>query len=142
MNKLFGTGIILMATTAYAVLFPLFKKGSEKIQPFTAMAISMFVLFFVSLVLSIIFENGLQLKFANVKVGILFLVLAGAINVIAFWLELIGLKIVPVGEYTMFSLLTPIIAGVAAFFLLGEPLQAKLFIGLTVMAVGLFIAIK
>ncbi len=144
MNQIFGPFIVSLATISYAIIFPFFKKGSEKIQPFTAMAISMFVLFGISLLLSIVFEHGLQLKITSstIKTGITFLLVAGAVNVFAFWLELVGLKYVSVSEYTLFSLLTPIVASIAAFFILGEPVQAKLFIGLAVMAVGLIIAIR
>lgn len=48
----------------------------------------------------------------------------------------------PLWQQTLFTLLTPIFASVLAFFILGEQINSKLFIGLAVMAVGLFIAIK
>lgn len=142
MKNLYGYAIALLSTSAYAILYPMFKKGSEKIPPFTSMAISMFFLFVASLLLSIIFEHGLQFKFLSSKTGVQFLVLAGLINVIAFWLELVGFKYLAVWQLTLFTLLTPIIAGITAYFLLGEHVHPELFIGLAVMGIGMFIALK
>lgn len=123
-------------------LMPLFKKSSEKLPAFTVMAISMFVLFLTSLVLSILFENSLHIKFGSLKIYVLFALLAGAINVVAFWLEIQGFKFMPVWQQTLISLLLPIFAALFSFLILGEPLSIKLFIGLFIIGIGLYISIR
>lgn len=142
MNKLFGSVISLLSAVGYALLLPLFKKGSTGIPPFTAMAISMFVLFSISLIFSIVFEHGLQLKMSALRTPITFLLLAGAINVVAFWLELIGLKHLPVWQFALFTILSPVLSSIFAYFILGEPLTGKLFLGLGIMGVGLYVAMR
>lgn len=61
---------------------------------------------------------------------------------VALWLIILGFKYLPIWQQSMFSLLTPVFAGIFAYFLLGEPISIKLFIGLAVMGIGLFIAVK
>ncbi|MGH7245970.1 MAG: EamA family transporter [Candidatus Levyibacteriota bacterium] len=142
MNKLFGISIVTISTIFYASLYPLLKKANEKIPPFTVMAISMFVLFILSLLASIFFEKGFHLKASSVKDSILILVLVGVLNFIGFWLLIQGYKFMPIWQQTMFTILTPVISGIFAYFILGENLTLNLFIGLAIMGIGLFVAIR
>ncbi|HEX8966177.1 MAG TPA: DMT family transporter [Patescibacteria group bacterium] len=142
MNQSFGIVLATLSTVFYALLWPLFKKGSEKLPAFTVMTISMFVLFLTSLILSILFENSLHLKFGSLKVYIFFALLAGAVNVLAFWLEIQGFKFMPVWQQTLIGLLLPVFAAIFSFFILGEQLSINLFIGLAIIGVGLFVAIR
>lgn len=142
MQKLPGILIVTLSTFFYALLFPMLKKANEKLPPFTVMAVSMFVLFFISLIFSLIFENSTQIKFTSFKPLIGLLILVGVINVVSFWLEILGYKFMPLWQQTMFTLLTPIFAGIASYFILGEAISPKLFLGLLIMGVGLFVAIR
>ncbi len=142
MNQSFGIVLATLSTVFYALLWPLFKKGSEKLPAFTVMAISMFILFLSSLILSIFFENSLHLKLSSLKTYIVFALLAGAVNVLAFWLEIQGFKYMPVWQQTLIGLLLPVFAAIFSFFILGEALSIKLFIGLLIIGIGLFVAIR
>lgn len=142
MNKPLGIVIILLSTICYAVISPLLKKSNEQVQPFTLMAISMFVLFALSLVAAIFFENGLHIKTAVMKGNLPMLVIAGAINFVGFWLAIRGYQYMPLWQQTMFTLLTPVVTGIASYFLLGEVLTSHLFIGLVIIGIGLFIAVR
>lgn len=142
MNKLNGVIIVLLSTLCYASLTPLLKKTGDKLGPFTMMFVSMFVLFSLSFILSIFFENSLSLKYGNIRNQLLILVLVGLINTIGFWLLITGFKYMPVWQQSLFNLLIPPIAGVIAYFILGEQMSLKLFLGLSVMGIGLFIAIR
>lgn len=142
MKQFTGIFIILASTLVYALLTPLFKKANLKIQPFTVIAISMFFLFISSLILSFIFEKGLSFKLGNNKNEVLILVAAGLLNTFGFWLAILAFKYMPIWQQTMFTLLVPPLAGIIAYFLLGEALTTRLFIGLAIMGVGLFVAVR
>lgn len=102
----------------------------------------MFVLFLLSFFASMIFEQSHTMKWTASKGAIYTLVLAGIINFFGFWLVIQGYKYMPLWQQTMFTLLTPIFAGVLSYFILGEKMSANLFVGLAIMAVGLFVALK
>ncbi len=142
MNKNLGYFIVFTSTACYALLTPLLKKAGEKLPPFTLIAISMFVLFISSFVISIFLENSLSLKYETVKPYIVPLILVGLINTVGFWLAVVGYKYMPVWEQTLFSLLTPILSGVFAYWILGEQLSPKLFLSLLIMGIGLFVAVR
>jgi len=142
MNLLTGIFIVSAETILYALLQPLFKKAGQQIPPFTVMAISMFVLFTLSLLASIFVEGSFSLKIESIRASIPILITIGLINFVSFWLLLLGYKYFPVWQVTMFGLLTPVIAGIFAYFILGEKITVNLFIGLIVMGIGLFIALK
>ena len=142
MNKFYGSLLILISTTGYALLYALEKKVSSKLPPFTLMAISMFVLFLISLVAAVFFENGLHFRWEEHRSQIGILILVGVINFIAFWLLIEGYKYMPIWQQSMFTLLTPVLAGIFAYFILGEKMSPMLFIGLAIMGIGLFITIR
>lgn len=138
------TGIIIMTSSValYALLYPLLKKTNQQIPPFTVMAISIFVLFAISLTASIIFEGSLQMKPSVIKSNLSLLVIIGIANFAAFWLTILGFKFFPVWQQNMFFLLSPIFAAIFAYLLLGENINNNLFIGLSIMGIGLFIALR
>ena len=137
-----GVAIMIGSVTLYAAIYPLLKKTNEQLPPFTVMAISMFVLFMISFLGSIIFENGFNIKISLIKSNLTFLVLAGTINFVAFWLAILGFRYFAVWQQNMFLLLSPIISGIFAYMILGEGISIKLFIGLLIMGAGLFIAVR
>lgn len=137
-----GIVIVIASTAFYALLHPLLKKAGQQVPPFTVMAISMFVLFILSLLASVFVEGSLSLKGGAAKINLPILIIIGIVNFLAFWLLLLSYKYFPVWQINMFALLTPIIAGVLSYFILGEKLTVNLFIGLLFMGVGLYIAVK
>ena len=88
MKQYTGVLIILASTICYAVIPSLFKKVGLKLQPFTIIAISMFFLFTVSVIFSLVFEKGSSFKLANYKNEVLLLALAGLVNTLGFWLAI------------------------------------------------------
>lgn len=136
---------VIIAISAYllnASLSPLLKKANKDVAPFTTMAISMFIVFLLSLILSLWLENGWRFKLTDHRQSVFILILEGVITVAALWLIILGFKYLPIWQQSMFSLLTPVFAGIFAYFLLGEPISIKLFVGLAIMGIGLFIAVK
>lgn len=143
MKELTGPIIMLSATIAYALLSPLLKKANQSMPPFTVMTISMFALFTVSLILSLTFEKVINLDYISAhKNTVLMLLGVGLINALSFWLIILAFKYMPIWQLTMFNLLAPVLAGIFAYFILGETMSLKLFLGLAIMSFGLFIAIR
>lgn len=140
-----GPLIVFLSVTLYASLGPQLKRVNQTgIPPFAMMAVSMFILFAASLILSIIFErSGTSLKSVISSKNLLFaLITVGLINTLGFWLAIQGYKYMPIWQQNMFELLKPILAGIFAYFILGEIITMKLFIGLVIMGLGLFIAVR
>lgn len=142
MEKLIGAGIVTASIALYALLYPLLKKANQELPPLTIMALSMLVLFLLSALGSIFLEHSLQIKQNIIKSHVTTLIIVGVVNFFAFWLAIYGFKYFPVWQQNMFYLLSPIFAGIFAYFLLGEKISANLFIGLAIMGVGLFIALR
>jgi drug/metabolite transporter (DMT)-like permease len=143
MKQLTGIAIILASTISYALLSALLKKVYKNdVGPFTVMAISMLVLFLISAVCAFVFEDFSNFEVAEHTKDILLLVLVGTINALGFWLAIKGYDYMPLWEQQMFQILTPLLTGFFAFFMLGESIGINLFIGLGVMGIGLFIAIR
>lgn len=142
MKELTGPLIVLTSVILYSFIPPLLKKASLSLPPFTMMAIAMAVLFSGSFILSMLLENSLKIKLVENKDAVFILILMGVLNLIAFWLAILGYKYMPLWQQSMYSLLIPVLAGIFAYYLLGEALNPKLFIGLIVMGIGLFIAIR
>lgn len=142
MEKFVGVIIMVISTICYAALNPIAKKASAEIQPFTIMAITMFVLFILSLIGSIVFEQLFSVKPAVLKTHLAPLILFGVINFFGFWLLIHGFKYFPVWQQQLFLLLTPILGGIIAFFLLGESIEPKLFLSLAIIGVGLYIGLR
>lgn len=141
MNKILGIEIILLSTTLYALISPLLKKANITIQPFTVMAISMFSLFTFSLFMSIVFEHSMSLNIQKEKNAIVLLLLIGVINGVGFWLGIKAYKYMPLSQQSLFALLSPLLIGIFAYFILGEKFNPKILISLIVMGIGLIFSL-
>lgn len=133
---------MLLATFFYSFLIPLIKKVGKDVPPFTIMTVSMFVLFLISLFASIFLEKSALPKLFTHKSPLALLVLFGIINAVAFWLIILASKVMPAWQVNMFGMLTPILSGIIAYFILGETLTINLFIGLAIAGAGLYIAVR
>lgn len=142
MKKIIGFLIVLSSTILYASLTPLLKKANQKIPPFMTIAISMFIMSLITLIMSLIFEGNFILKIKSQRESVLILLAVGLINTLGFWLAIKGYKYMPVWQQTMFGILGPVFSGIFAYFILKEVLSPRLFLGLLIMALGLFIAVK
>lgn len=145
MSAWMGPLIVFLSVTLYASLGPQLKRVSQAgIPPFAMIAVSMFALFTTALILSIIFERGgTNLKSVMTSKNLFFaLITVGLINTAGFYLAIQGYKYMPIWQQNMFELLKPILAGVFAYFILGEVITMRLFLGLLIMGIGLYIAIK
>jgi drug/metabolite transporter (DMT)-like permease len=70
------------------------------------------------------------------------LAVIGAINTLAFWLSIETYKYMSIWQQSLFSLLTPVISGIFAYFILGEALNVSIIFSLILMGAGLAISLK
>ncbi|HVZ12714.1 MAG TPA: DMT family transporter [Patescibacteria group bacterium] len=142
MERLIGVLIVFTSTVLYAAVYPILKKVNTTLPPFLIMAITSFIVFALAAIASIFFENTLNIKSSLIKDNMQILLIGGVVNFIAYWLAISGFKYMPVWQQDMFMLLTPIAAGILAYFILGEKITSNLFIGLAIMGIGLFVALR
>ncbi|MCB0337188.1 MAG: DMT family transporter [Bdellovibrionales bacterium] len=126
----------------YALNGVLLKKGSSSIPPFASITVSMTVLWALSALMTFLTEKSFSWSYSENKVGFQTLLAVGFVNTAAFWCLLKTYSYVPVWVYQMFALLTPLFSAVLGFFLLGEIFGPKMFVGLGIVGIGLFIAIS
>lgn len=134
-------GIILTSISAasYAVIYPLLKKAG--LNPFATILLQISFLW-----LSILPMFYFTHSFKNISLNgnVLFLLaLAGVINAVGFYASVRAYSYLPIWQISLFfAALNPIIASIAAYFLLHEPISAKLFVGLAFVLAGLTIAFR
>ncbi|MCB0324674.1 MAG: DMT family transporter [Bdellovibrionales bacterium] len=132
----------LVTPFLYALNGVLLKKGSSSIPPFASMTVSMFVLLGLSAILTSFAERDFSWNYSENRDGFHTLIAVGFVNTAAFWCLLRTYSYVPVWVYQMFVLLTPIFSAVLAYFILGELFTVRMFVGLAVVGVGLYIAVS
>ena len=133
--------ITLAAITCYASLSPMVKKVGETLPPFTVIATSSLIHFVIAGAIAFFLEKEQVINNAD-KIHWKLLLAFSITNLIGYSLYLLALTKVPVAHYQMFGLLTPIIGGLLAWFLLKEPFHARYLLSLIFISIGLIIAIK
>jgi len=133
--------VSLLAVSCYATLPVIAKKINVDIPSFAFIAITMALLSGLSLLASLFYER--TFKFWEISAsGWLWLGLFSFINFCGFALFLWAISKIPIAEYQLIFLLTPIISGCLAFLILGEAFHIRYLIALAFISAGLFIALK
>lgn len=129
------------AVIAYAALPVITKKMHLVIPPYAYIAVTMFFLYGLAAMASFIFEKDFSLTFIK-PVDWSWLAVFALINCAGFALMIITVAKIPVAEYQLIYLLAPIVTGLLAFLILKEPFSWRYVLGLSIMAAGLYIALK
>ncbi|MBP6044886.1 MAG: DMT family transporter [Microgenomates group bacterium] len=137
-----GVIIMLLSTVGYSLIYPLLKKGGEKISTFSLLAISTGVVCLMSVAMSLLTEKNSLVRSFSEKNYIWFVLIAGFINFFAFWLGVVAFRYMSVWQQQLFGLLLPVVGAIAAYFLLKEAISPRLFIGLVIMSLGLYVALR
>ncbi len=141
MEKYLIYGVGILAVMSYAFLAPIIKQPSLVVSPFLIMAFNSIIILACSLPLY--YFSAEKTVLSDLEPKIWGLILAnGLINVLAFWLLLKALGGMPVWHYQMLVVASPIFSAIAAYFLLREDISVRLFVGLAIVSVGIFIAVK
>jgi len=133
--------IALLAICGYASLGVLAKKSSFDVPPFAFIGITMIFLAGFAITASLLTEKSFQIGSLQPQAWIWIIGFA-LINFIAFALYLYALGKMPVVEYQLIAVITPLIGGILAYFILNEALSARYFIGLLITTLGLYIALN
>ena len=129
------------AVACYALLGPIAKKVGAKLPPFGFIALSSFLLTLVSTLIASVYEREAMIAtWAKIEWRwFLFFSLLSFLGYIGY---LWAIARMPIAHYEMFAIICPIIGGLMAVAMLGEPFHLRYLIGLAFMAIGLFIALK
>lgn len=134
--------ILFGAMFCFSLTNVLFKRINQELPTYATMAAGMAVIFVLSLALSLVTEKSAVAGIKDVK-GVLYIVLiAGVANFFAFLLLLKGMQLTPIWQVQLFYLLTPVLGAFFAYWILGEDFSARLWLGLSLMSVGLYLAVK
>jgi drug/metabolite transporter (DMT)-like permease len=134
-------GVAALAVSCSSLLSPIAKKIGPGLPPFTFIAASSGILMIVSGVAAWFVEREKVVATAG-EIRWHWLLAFSLVNVVSYALFLWVINRVPVTHYQMFVFLSPIVGGIAAVFLLGEPFHVRYIPALGFMLVGLLIAVK
>lgn len=96
----------------------------------------------MSVAMSLLTEKNSLVRSFSEKNYIWFVLIAGFINFFAFWLGVVAFRYMSVWQQQLFGLLLPVVGAIAAYFLLKEAISPRLFIGLVIMSLGLYVALR
>lgn len=137
--------IYLIAFTSvvfYAGLCVIAKVVGKTIPDFVFMAITMAGLCAISCVAAVLSPHKIEMAAISSQNWAL-MGLFAAMNFIGFALYLYCYRAgMPIVNYQLFNSVTPVVAGLIAYFALGEPITYKALLGAVIMGIGLYIAIK
>lgn len=133
--------IAFLAISCYASLAIINKKVISDIPSFSYIGITMLLLSFLGFCASFIYEKGFSFTGISVKNWTLMIGLA-VINFVGFALLLNAITKIPVVEYQIIAVMTPVVGGLLAFLFLSEALTMRYLIGLIFIAIGLYISLK
>ena len=133
--------IAASSAVLYGILAVIAKYTKDTVPPFAFIAMTMLLLGTMSLIISLSTERWFGSK--TFSTTALYAVAAFAIiNLIGFWLYLTGIRGIPVSHYVVLTQITPLVAAVGAYFFLGEAIALRFFIGLPLVALGVWVALS
>lgn len=130
-----------IAVIFYGALPIIVKKGSlGDIPPFSFISAAMFVLFCLSSIAAYFYEKKIPLTDYTLPQWRI-LLLFGVMNFIAFALFVLAVQKIPVPHYQFLSIISIFVGIILSYFFLNEPLKPSFFIGGSLVACGLYIAL-
>ena len=134
--------IAVSAICCYASLSVIAKKMIPEIPSYTFIGVSMAILSILSFVAGYFFEQK-NFSFSSLSYkSWIWIAAFSLINFIGFVLYLMAIKDMPVAHYQTIALISPLIGGLIAFFILQESLSIKFFVGFFIAAIGIYITLK
>ncbi|MBI3342819.1 DMT family transporter [Candidatus Gottesmanbacteria bacterium] len=139
MDKAF-TGIVFasISVLSYSAITPLLKKAG--LNPLSTIIVQIAALWLVILPFFIASKEYEHLL--NNKQALFLLIIVGIINAVGYYASIRAYAYLPIWQLNMFFTLSPLIGGVLAYFILGEAMTLRLFIGLTLALTGIYIAFR
>lgn len=126
----------------YSLMGPIGKKASENLLPFTMMCLSSFGVFVLASIGIFLFEKDQVAKvLISYKEYYNSLVAYIIVNFIGYFTFIIAIRHMPVVQYEIIYMCCPIIAGIGAYFLLGEQWNDRYFLSILFVSLGIYIAL-
>ena len=143
MSAYYGYIIAFLAMCSYASLPPIAKKiASSGFEGFSLIFVnSIFLLFFSFIAILCSGQNFDVLKKISLSTWG-WVALWAFINFVGFAFYIWAINKIPVVNYQIMYLASPLIAALIAFFLLNEGLELKQLLGGLLVAAGIFITIR
>lgn len=135
-----GIPYILSSVICFASLTVLMKKVSGEISTSTIIMVSSGSLFILSLVSFFLFQRIDITHIFERKREFVTLGFVGVLNFAGLYLSILSLEYFSVANQSLFKVLVPVFSAFFAYLILDERIDHKFFIGLSFMAVGLFVA--
>jgi drug/metabolite transporter (DMT)-like permease len=144
MSQYTGYLIGFGAMMCYASLAPIAKKITQDgLTAYSLIFINSVLLTAFSLAAILIAKDTNLLTLKNIDItSWVRITLWSLVNFIGFALYIWAIAKIPVTDYQIMYLATPLIGGVLAYFLVNEALEFKHLIGGAFVAVGIYITIK
>jgi drug/metabolite transporter (DMT)-like permease len=135
--------IAFLAMTSYASLGAMAKKiSAEGISGYQLIFLNSILLGVFGLIAILLTDRDFAV-YKNLQASTWgWIILWAGMNFLGFVLYLYAIQRIPVTEYQIMYLASPIIAAILAFVILSEPFQLKHLIGGIIVAVGVYIAIR
>lgn len=132
--------IAVLALFSYASLPVVAKTIEGQIPPFIFMALVNACVGGISLILSYVRNEQIASGYIESSATKTILVFS-VINVVAFWAFLYASSRLPIAQYQLFIILSPLVGGTLAYLFLGEPFRSQYFVSFVIVFFGLLVAI-
>jgi len=133
--------LAFFAMACYALLQVLAKKLQFDTPPLAFIAVTMAFLCVFAAIASFYIEKDFSIQKMDQKMWI-GLIVFSVVNFIAFTAYLVVITKIPVTEYQLIGLATPVVGAIFAYWMLGEEFKFQYLVGLVFIAIGLFIALR
>lgn len=131
--------IALISVIAYSLMGPIGKQATQLYSPFTMMSLTSFGLLTISTICAFIFERDSAFQRLELSYYLIPYIIC---NFVGYFCFIYCIRFIPVIHYELVYMVCPIIAGIAAYFLLGEAWDNKYLISIALVSIGIYIAIK
>lgn len=141
MMNFFPYLIALASVLCSAILSPMAKKVGFQLPPFSFIAISSFIHFWIAGSIALVKEKDTVIANFD-KIEWQWFLIFSLTHLASYVIYLAALSKIPIAHYQMFALLTPIFGGLIAVVALKEPFHARYLLSMLFIGIGIFIAIK
>lgn len=131
-----------IAMISYSSLVVIAKKMLPNIPPFAFIMLTMFFLFLFAALASGLYEKSFGSISTFTKHDWIGVIGFAIVNLIAFSTYLWAINYIPVTQYQLIYLVSPLVVAFLAFLFLGEEFHMRYLLSLILISAGIYIAIK
>ena len=129
------------AMACYALMPVVLKKLQLDVPPLRLISITMAGLCALALAASLILEKDYSFAKVTPKMWT-GMMMFSVLNLIGFGVMLLVIAKIPIVEYQLVGLATPVVGALFAYWMLGEEFKLQYLVGLFFIGIGLFVALR